>query len=123
MKHTISTDGHSAALLIETPAGSAIGVTSLASWDFRPLVQFHGPVSNSALSWTKDGWLYYARWEMSAPVLYRVRTTGASQPPERGMTLPLQCRLETVVVSTGSDMGACQAQQNRAMCTWLLSRG
>ena len=113
LKHTISTDGRSAALLVVTATGSAIGVTSLASWDFRPLVQFNGPVLNTALSWPKDGWLYYVRWETSAPVLYRVQTIGAPQPLERVMTLPVQCMLETVVVSTGSDMGACQAQQNR----------
>ena len=113
VKHTISTDGRSAALLVATATGYAIGVTSLASWDFHPLVKFNGALSNTALSWAKDGWLYYTRWEATAPVLYRVKTSGAVQPPERVMTLPVQCILETVVVSTGSDVGACSAIQFR----------
>jgi Tol biopolymer transport system component len=113
IKHTISTDGRSAALLVSTPTGSAIGITSLARWDFRPLVQFSGMVANTTLSWTRAGWLYYARWDHDAPALYRVSTNGAVQPPERVMSLPAQCKVETIIVATGSDVGACVANQFR----------
>ncbi|MBY0489260.1 MAG: protein kinase [Gemmatimonadaceae bacterium] len=113
VKHTVSPDGRSAALLVSTPTGSAIGVSSLARWDFRPLVLYSGSLANTTLSWTKDGWVYYGRWEPRGPALYRVNATGTVQSPERVMSVPAQCRVESIIVATGSAVGACVASQYR----------
>jgi dipeptidyl aminopeptidase/acylaminoacyl peptidase len=111
-----SPDGRSVAMVVAAPNAAYIGTTPLTSWQFRALLREPGAPRIATVTWARDGYLYFARWDSTArlPVLARVKTEGGPvAAPERVMTLPDGCVVEAVTIAAGARRGACQTRDFR----------
>jgi hypothetical protein len=103
--------------LAVSPNATYVGTTPLASWQFRALLRESGGPRAGNMTWSRDGYLYLARWDSTArmPVLARVRTDAAGpvSAPERVMVLPDRCVVETVTIAAAVPRGACQTRDFR----------
>jgi tRNA A-37 threonylcarbamoyl transferase component Bud32/dipeptidyl aminopeptidase/acylaminoacyl peptidase len=112
-----SPDGRSVAMVVAAPNAAYIGTTPLTSWQFRALLREPGAPRIATVTWARDGYLYFARWDSTArlPVLARVKTEGGGPiaAPERVMTLPDGCVVEAVTIAAGARRGACQTRDFR----------
>ncbi len=111
---TLSPDEQELAVAARTPTGFALGAVSLASGLFRSLTPFAPSVQSSKLSWSSDGFIYFGAWESgaSAPSLLRVNSTSGGAP-QRVMTLPTHCALQSISVATAAPRGVCRAEDFR----------
>ena len=105
------------ALVVVAPNATYIGTTPLAAWQFRPLLRESGAPRTTNITWARDGYLYFARWDSTArvPVLARLKAEAAGPvaAPERVMALPDQCVVEAVTVASAVPRGACQTRDFR----------
>ena len=112
-----SPDARSVALVVATSSAMFIGTTPLASWHFRTLVREPGEAHIVNMTWARDGYLYFARWDSTArmPVLARLKTDGAGlvAAAERVRTLPDGCVVEAVTIAAAAPRGACQTRDFR----------
>ena len=112
-----SPDGRSVALVVAASNATYIGTTPLSSWQFHALLREAGAPHVATITWARDGYLYFARWDSTArtPVLARLNTaaTAPVAAPERVMTLPDRCVVEAVTIAAGARRGACQTRDFR----------
>jgi len=111
---TLSPDEQELAVTIKTPAGFVLGAVSLASGRFRSLTSIPPALQSSRLSWSQDGSIYFGAWESGAraPSLLRVNgTTGGA--PQRVMTLPALCAIQSISIATAAARGVCMAEDYR----------
>jgi len=112
-----SPDGRSVALLVAAPNASYVGTTPLSSWQFHALLREPGAPHVATMTWARDGFLYFARWDSTArtPVLARLNTAAAvlASVPERVMALPDGCLVESVTIAAAARRGACQTRDFR----------
>jgi hypothetical protein len=114
---TPSPDGRSAALVATAPNAHVIGVTPTGAWQFRTLLREPGPPLIANITWARDGYLYFARWDSTArvPVLVRLNAASAAtaSAPERVMTLSDECVVESVTIAASAQRAACQTRDFR----------
>jgi hypothetical protein len=105
------------ALLVAAPNASYVGTTPLSSWQFHALLREPGAPHVATMTWARDGFLYFARWDSTArtPVLARLNTAAAvlASVPERVMALPDGCLVESVTIAAAARRGACQTRDFR----------
>ena len=111
---TLSPDEQELAVTIMTPSGFVLGAVSLASGRFRSLTPIPPALQSSRLSWSRDGSIYFGAWESGAraPSLLRVNGT-AGGAPQRVMTLPAQCAIQSISIATAAARGVCMAEDVR----------
>jgi dipeptidyl aminopeptidase/acylaminoacyl peptidase len=112
-----SPDSRSVALTVAAPNAAYVGTTPLASWQFHALLREAGAPRVATMTWARDGYLYFARWDSTArtPVLARLNAaaTAPVAAPERVMALPDRCVVEAVTIAAAARRGACQTRDFR----------
>jgi hypothetical protein len=94
-----SPNGDSAAALVASAAATSIGTTPFTEWRYRPLLRELREPPVATLSWARDGYVSFARWDGAArtPMLVRVNAghdATLAESPERVMALPERCTVQ-----------------------------
>ncbi len=115
-----SPDGLRAVVLASTRNGSLLGITSLTSWQFRPIpgqAQPSAPVTT--LNWEDDDNIYFTTWRRTdeRPTLWRIAATGGTAL--RVAAVPVMCDPLSVSYSARARLGACITGDFRSDI-WIL---